>query len=97
MNRGDIPVGRENAITKGDLSSLWQCDEREARGQIAMFRTSASDDAYAILSSSSTPPGYWRSNKPHEIKEFIRETENRAKNTFRMLKDARRILKSIAG
>jgi len=97
MNRENIPIGRENAITKEELCKLWQCDEREARAQIAMFRTNPSEDSYAILSSSKTPAGYWRSDELCEIKEFIRETENRAKNTFRMLKDARRILKSLAG
>ena len=96
-NRYDISVGRAHAITREELARLWHCDEREARAQIAKWRTTPSDDGYAILSSSHPPAGYWRSSDEFEIREFVRETESRARNTIRMLREARAALKSTAG
>ena len=87
-NRSDIPYGRENAISRKALRKLW------AREIIAFLRRFPGGDGCAILStSSSSPEGYWRSDDPEEILCFIRETENRARNTFLSLRDARRVLK----
>lgn len=93
-NRSDIPYGRENAISRKALRKLWNCDDRKARETIAFLRRFPGGDGCAILStSSSSPEGYWRSDDPEEILHFIRETENRARNTFLSLRDARRVLK----
>ena len=93
--RLDIPYGRSYAITRAELARLWHCDEREVRAQIARFRTETCEDA--ILSTSHMPPGYWRSDDETEIAAFIRETESRAKNTFKSLKGARHVLKGGQG
>ena len=92
MNRTDIPIGRENALTRAELARLWRCEEREARRVVACFRMNPDDDGYAILSSSNEPPGYWRSAEVFEIKAFISETESRASHTLAMLADARRFV-----
>lgn len=95
MKRSDIPIGRNNAISRKALAALWGCSDREARHEIARMRRDSSD-GYAILSSSRSPRGYWRSNNSAEISEFIRETESRARNTFGALRGARDILKKTA-
>lgn len=95
MERTDIPIGRQNAITRADLAGIWGCSDRTARQKIADLRASPGKDGYVILSTSHEPKGYWRSNDPKEIEQFIRETEARAKSTFLSLKDARRVLKAI--
>lgn len=92
MTRYDIPVGRENAITRADLADLWACDIREARRAVATFRTNPTDDPYAILSSSSHPAGYWRSSDPYEIAAYVKETKSRAANTLAALADAGRFI-----
>lgn len=97
MNRMDIPIGRENAITRAELAVAWECSDREARRMIAELRSAPGNDGYAILSTSTSPSGYWRSNDPEEISRFIRETEARAKNVFLSLKDAKRVLTTITG
>lgn len=88
----DIPIGRENAISKAALCRLWGCSERKARNRVAQLRAEPARDGYVILSTSNGPTGYWRSDDPQEIAAFIRETEHRAKNTFLSLKAARQAL-----
>ena len=94
-NRYDIPIGRNQAISRAALARLWRCSDREARRLIAELRAVPGDDGFAILSTSKSPSGYWRSNDPHEITGFIRETEARARNTFLALRDAKRLLQQM--
>jgi hypothetical protein len=86
----DIPIGRENAISRADLASLWGVGDREMRKQIAQFRAEYVGTDYAILSSSHED-GYWRSNDSKELDEFIRETSARARSVFVSLRMARRV------
>lgn len=95
MDRRDIPIGRDNAITRAELAVVWECSDREARRMIAELRAAPGNDGYAILSTSTSPSGYWRSNDPEEIRRFIHETEGRAKNIFSSLKDAKRVLDTV--
>lgn len=95
-NRLDIPFGRKNAISRKELSKIWHCDDRTARALIAELRKSPGGDGCAILSTSAADPkGYWRSANPVEIRAFVTETTNRARNTFLALRDARRVLRSM--
>ena len=95
-NRNDIPLGRQNAISRKALAKMWKCSERDVRRFVANLRRVPGGDGCAILSTSSTSPvGYWRSDNPAEIQAFILETENRARHTFLSLRDARRVLNSI--
>ena len=93
--RTDIPFGVKSALSRRDLARLWGCSDREARRQIAEFRAAPGEDGSAILSSSSAPSGYWRSDDPAEIRRFVRETEARAKSTFGALKAARHALRRL--
>ena len=93
--RDDIPIGRNHAISRTALARLWRCSDREARRLIAEFRAMPGNDGSAILSTSTSPSGYWRSNDPEEIAGFIKETEARARNTFLALRDARNVLRQI--
>ena len=94
-DRRTIPVGSKNAISRRELARLWGCSDREARRQIAEFRAAPGEDGSVILSSSSAPSGYWRSNDPAEIRRFIREAEVRARSTFASLKAARHALRRL--
>lgn len=95
-SRSDIPVGRQNAILKADLCSLWHVDERTVRAIVARMRQE-SGDRYAILSSSTSPAGFWRSDDIDEIERFISETTSRARNTLAALEDAKRVLREAEG
>jgi len=91
--RNDIPIGRENAVSREQLSFLWNCTGREVRAQIASLRNTVSSDGYAILSSTAGTEGYWRSDNPVEIKQYLHEMEARAKSTFRAMKEAKSVLR----
>ena len=90
--REHIPVGRQNAITRAELAALWGISDREVRETIAHMRTAETDDAYAILSSSTAPSGYWRSNDKAELVRYMREQQARARNTLKNMADARRVI-----
>lgn len=91
----DIPIGRERAITREALARKWGLNDRTTREVIARLRAEKTDAPYAILSTTHSPKGYWRSDKAEEIEGFIRETEARAKNTFAALRGAKRLLRRI--
>lgn len=93
MTVNDIPVGRQHAVRKEELAAKWGCSTREARRAIAGFRADAAKAGDYCILSTSTGGGYWRSNDTEEISAFIKETENRARNTFLSLKTAREFLR----
>lgn len=95
--RNDIPIGRNNAIRRKELSKLWKCDEREVRRLVATMRTEPTTDKYVVLSTSSTPAGYWRSDDPAEIRAFVVEMSARARHTFLALRHAKKILGLLEG
>ena len=90
----DIPVGRENAITREQLKHTWNCSDRLMRRYIADLRALDDGDDYVIVSYSSGK-GYYRTDNPDEIRHFINEQSKRARNTFRPLAKARRVLKRL--
>ena len=87
----DIPVGKENAVTKYRLAANWHVSERQARKIIQELRAADFGDEYVIVSSSHGR-GYYRTDSLEEIERFKREVTNRARNTFLPLKKVNRIL-----
>lgn len=74
-----IPIGRQNAISRRDLAEIWGMCDREARDTISVLRREYNSDRsceYAILSGSGSR-GYWRSNDNAEVLRFNREAEHR--------------------
>lgn len=81
--REHIPVGRENAITRAELATLWGMSDRDVRETIATMRTRPTDDRYAILSSSDGQA---------ELERYVREQQARARNVLKNTADARRVM-----
>ena len=90
---GDIPVGKENAVSKYKLAADWHVSERQARRIIQELRAADFGDEYVIVSSSHGR-GYYKTDSLEEIEQFKREVTNRARNTFLPLKKVNRILGS---
>lgn len=67
-----IPYGKENAISREDLSKLTAGTNRRVRDEIKRLMRNGE----RILSSSSAK-GYWRSDDPDEIERFLKESDNR--------------------
>ena len=94
-SRTDIPVGRNNAVTRMALSGRWNMPDRKVRRQIARFREDDSDGM--IVVSSSRGRGYYRTNDPEEIRAFINDTAARIRSLSRLLICARRALRRANG
>ena len=81
----DIPIGKENAITRAELARLWGVSDRKARLIIAELRAEDNGDGFVIVAFSSGK-GYFRTNDVREIRRFHREMSKRARRTFAPLK-----------
>lgn len=92
----DIPVGRENAISRKNLAELWACDDRTVRARIARLRCKNCEDGMFIVShSQGGVKGYYRTNKPDEIRHFVHEGRKRIRNTAKPVENAQRLLKAL--
>ncbi|UZT82125.1 hypothetical protein [Caproicibacterium sp. BJN0003] len=72
-----LHIGKENAISRNELSRLTHRADREIRNDIkeANIRLEKFSD-YRILSSSKNR-GYWLTNDVSEMEEYIKESEHR--------------------
>lgn len=71
-NTEDIPIGRENAISRKQLKTLWNLNDRSMRDEIANKRLVDDGSDYVIVSSSGVG-GYFRSDEEFEIRRMIAE------------------------
>lgn len=88
-----IPTGRENAITYQDLCALWGVKERAVRFILHDLSCYDNGDGYVLIRSSRRK-GFYRTDDPAEIAEYLTECENRGKSIFSTVKKCRRILKN---
>lgn len=92
-SRNDIPIGRPG-ISRADLAAKWQKKDRTVRRIVQNMRMVEHEDG-CVIRSTSHETGYWRTSDPVEIREFINETEARAKHTFIPLRVARLALSNV--
>lgn len=86
----DIPVGRDNAISRKELANKWAISDREMRRRIADMRA-VDDGSNMVIVSVSHGGGYYRTDKLPEIEHFIAEMTKRTRNIFKAIRRARRI------
>jgi len=86
-----IPIGRQNAVSRLELSILWNVSDRWVRRIIKDLRASDNGDDFVIVSTSHQS-GYYRSNERDDIILFKEEVSKRAKHTFIPLRKVNRIL-----
>ncbi len=85
-----LPSGKENAISTQELMQRIGC--KSARDLQVMI--SREREAGAIICSGAGS-GYWLPANEKEIRDFIRMTTNRARNTFKATLSARKYLKEM--
>ena len=73
-----IPRGRENAITRRELSRLTGIPDRQLRDLIKRANRELAGKGEAILSSSNRA-GYWISGDVGEMRRYLRESNHRIK------------------
>ena len=86
----DIPVGRENAISRSELARKWGVSDRIARRYVAYLRT-IDDGTNHVIVSVSRFSGYYRTNDVQEIRWFIAEMTKRIRNIVKAIKVARTV------
>lgn len=87
----DIPIGKENAISKEELQRKWGMTERGVRAKIADLRQQDNGDNLVIVSLSSSR-GFYRTDNIKEILAYKKETLNRARHLYGPLRKVNRIL-----
>ena len=95
ITRDMIPVGRENAVSRKDLTGMTGLSDREVRRQIADLRALDDGDDFVIVSTSRRGRGYFLSDKPEEITHFIAEMLCRIRMIQRGISVARKKLVRI--
>ena len=89
---GLLPVGRENAVTTEQLVRMTGCGSaRELQQRIAYERE------HGAIICSGSGRGYWRPKDRQELQQFVKTMDNRAFNTLKAAKSAKRALKVPEG
>ncbi len=70
-----IPYGRDNAVSRQALAALTGLEDRMIRKEINRLR----EKGEFILSSSHSV-GYWRSDDPKEIEDYLKECDSRRRH-----------------
>ena len=84
---GLLPFGRENAVTTEQLVRMTGCGSaRELQQRIAYERE------HGAIICSGSGRGYWRPKDRQELRQFVKTMRNRALNTLKATKGARKIL-----
>ena len=87
-----LKVGEENALSPDYLRvTLGFTSNRAVQKQIEKER----GQGKVILSSTTSPGGYYRSNSPMDIRKFCITLENRANRTLDALNGAKALLKDL--
>lgn len=86
----DIPIGRENAISRKNLAAFWGVNDRTARQIVSELRTIDDGTDYVIVSISRFS-GYYRTNNPDEIDHFRNEMVKRIRSTRKAIDVAEKV------
>jgi len=84
-----IQHGRHNAITREELAHITHRCDRDIRQAIEDERRNG-----ALIINLNGWSGYWISDDPIEIAQYVNQEENRLKSIGARLKASRRFLKS---
>lgn len=91
--RDCLPYGRENAVSGKVLSvALGLPGVRELQRQIARER-----EAGAVILSDQHRGGYYLSDDPEELQQFVQTMNAKARNTARAAQSAQRALSAATG
>lgn len=71
-----IPYGKENAISRTELTLRLNIEDRMLRKAIETLRKRGE-----IILSSSHSKGYWRSDDVNEIERYLNECDSRCRKT----------------
>lgn len=86
-----IPFGKENSISRSELSKVTGLPDRAMRKEIELARRDT------CIINNQNGKGYYRPTDKAEVERYIKQEESRAKKIFMALGGARKYLDSMDG
>lgn len=86
----EIPVGKENALTRQELCSMWGVNERTARAILNELSRYDNGDDY-ILIRSGMSKGFYKTTDPAEIAAYRKECLHKGRSIFAPLRKINRV------
>lgn len=86
----EIPVGKDNALTRQELCALWDMSDRRARAVLAELSRFDNGDDY-ILIRSGMSKGFYKTTDPAEIAAYRKECLNKGRSHFAPLRKINRL------
>lgn len=86
-----IPYGKENAITREQLSKVTGLPDRAMRKEIELARRDT------CIINNQNGKGYYRPTDKAEVERYIKQEESRAKKIFMALGGARKYQEEMKG
>lgn len=90
----EIPVGKENAVTRPELCAMWNMTDRGARAILHELSRYDNGDDYILIRSSKNK-GFYRTTDPADIAAFRKECINKGRSHFAPLRKINRVTASL--
>lgn len=89
-----LPVGKENAITRPKLGALWELSDRRVRGMLHELSRYDNGDDYILIRSSKNR-GFYKTSDPEEIEAYRKECITKGRSNFAPLRKINRVITSM--
>lgn len=89
-----LPIGKENAMTYGELCNAWNMTERQARHTLQELSGFDNGDNYILIRSSANR-GFYKTDNEAELKAYRKECLNKGRSIFAPVKKINRVLQTM--
>lgn len=86
----EIPVGKENALTRQQFCAMWDMSDRSVRKVMQELSLFDNGDDYILIRSGNSK-GFYKTADPDEIASFRKECLNKGRAHFAPLRKINRI------
>ena len=86
----EIPVGKENAVTRTELCAMWEMSDRQARKVLQQLSSYDNGDDYILIRSGNSK-GFYRTTDQSEIAAYRKECINKGRSHFAPLRKINRL------
>lgn len=90
----EIPVGKENALTRQELCAMWDMSDRRARAVLQELSRYDNGDDF-ILIRSGMSKGFYKTTDPDEIAAYRKECLNKGRSHFAPLRKINRVTAAL--
>lgn len=90
----DIPIGKENSVTRPELCVMWGMTDRTARSVLHELSRYDNGDDFILIRSSKNK-GFYRTSDPEEIGAYRKECINKGRSHFAPLRKINRVTAAL--